>query len=50
VVTWEANKPKPPVIAKGHKPTKTQKAAEAKVKAYPPKPAVPSFCPAQGAG
>ena len=50
VTTWEADKPKAPVIKKGQKPTKTQKAAEAKVKAYPPKPAIPSFCPAQGSG
>jgi serine/threonine protein phosphatase PrpC len=55
VTKWEANKPKPPVPAvKGHKLSKQQikanKLAEAKVKAYPPKPAVPSFCPAQGAG
>jgi serine/threonine protein phosphatase PrpC len=50
VANWEAKKPKPPVIAKGHKPTKQQKAAEARVKAYPPQPVVPAFCPAQGAG
>jgi serine/threonine protein phosphatase PrpC len=55
VTKWEAGKPKPPPPAvKGHKLTKQQikanKLAEAKVKAYPPKPAVPSFCPAQGAG
>jgi serine/threonine protein phosphatase PrpC len=50
VQTWLANKPKPPVIAKGHKPTTKQKQQEAKVKAYPPKPRVPGFCPAQGAG
>jgi PPM family protein phosphatase len=50
VVTWEANKPTPPVIKKGKKPTKAQKAQEAKVKAYPPKPPVPSFCPAQDTG
>jgi serine/threonine protein phosphatase PrpC len=55
VTKWEANKPKPPPpVAKGHKLTKQEikknKLAEAKVKAYPPKPAVPSSCPAQGAG
>jgi PPM family protein phosphatase len=47
---WLASKPKPPVVAKGHKPTKQQKQQEAKVKAYPPKPKVPAFCPSQGAG
>ena len=51
LASWEANKPpKAPVIPKGHKPTPAQKAAQAKAKAYPPQPAVPSYCPAQGTG
>ncbi|HEU5418651.1 MAG TPA: PP2C family serine/threonine-protein phosphatase [Streptosporangiaceae bacterium] len=50
VQNWLANKPKPPVIAKGKKPTRQQRQQEAKVKAYPPKPKVPASCPAQGAG
>jgi protein phosphatase len=50
VAKWTANKPKPPVIAKNHKPDKQQKAAEAKVKNYPAKPTVPAYCAAQGAG
>jgi PPM family protein phosphatase len=50
VTTWTANKPVPPVIAKGKKPTAAQQKAITAVKKYPPKPAVPSFCPAQGAG
>ncbi|HEY1639314.1 MAG TPA: protein phosphatase 2C domain-containing protein [Streptosporangiaceae bacterium] len=50
VQKWLAGKPKPPVIAKGHKPTKQQRQQEAKVKAYPPKPKVPASCPSQGAG
>jgi hypothetical protein len=51
VTTWTANKPPPPpVIKKGHKPTAAQTKAIKAAKNYPPKPAVPSFCPAQGAG
>jgi PPM family protein phosphatase len=50
VAKWQASKPKPPVIKKGHKPTKAQKKAEAAVAAYPAKPAVPAYCPGQGAG
>jgi PPM family protein phosphatase len=50
VTTWTTNKPVPPVIAKGKKPTAAQQKAITKAKDYPPKPSVPSFCPAQGAG
>ena len=51
VTTWTAHKPPaPPVIPKGHKPTAAQTRAINAAKSYPPKPAVPSFCPAQGAG
>jgi protein phosphatase len=51
VATWTAGKPPaPPVIKKGHKPTAAQTKAINAAKNYPPKPAVPSFCPAQGAG
>jgi protein phosphatase len=50
VTKWEADKPKPPVIKKGHTATKAQKQQQAKVKNYPPKPSVPTFCPAQGTG
>jgi PPM family protein phosphatase len=50
VAKWQANKPKPPVIKKGHKPTKAQKKQEAAVAAYPSEPSVPAYCPAQGAG
>jgi PPM family protein phosphatase len=50
VTTWTANKPVAPVIAKGKKPTAAQTKAINKAKQYPPKPAVPAFCPAQGAG
>ncbi|HMH94758.1 MAG TPA: protein phosphatase 2C domain-containing protein [Streptosporangiaceae bacterium] len=51
VATWTAHKPPPPpVIARGHKPTPAQTKAINAAKNYPPKPAVPSFCPAQGVG
>jgi serine/threonine protein phosphatase PrpC len=51
VATWTAGKPPaPPVIKKGHKPTPAQTKAINAAKNYPPKPGVPSFCPAQGAG
>jgi hypothetical protein len=51
VTTWTANKPPPPpVIAKGHKPTPAQTKAINAAKNYRAKPAVPAFCPAQGAG
>ena len=50
VASWTAHKPTPPVIAKGHKPTAAQAKAISAAKNYPPKPAVPSFCPAQGVG
>jgi serine/threonine protein phosphatase PrpC len=51
LASWEANKPPAaPVVPKGHKPTPAEKAAQARVKAYPPPPAVPSYCPAQGTG
>jgi PPM family protein phosphatase len=51
VTTWTVHKPPPPpVIARGHKPTPAQTKAINAAKNYPPKPAVPSFCPAQGAG
>jgi PPM family protein phosphatase len=51
VTTWTTNKPPPPpVIKKGHKPTAAQTKAINAAKNYPPEPAVPSFCPAQGAG
>ena len=48
--TTPANKPKAPVIPKHHKPTKKEKQALAKVKAYPPKPAVPAYCTSTGTG
>lgn len=47
---WTANKPKAPVIAKGHKPTRRQRQELAKVKAYPPKPTAPAYCATQGSG
>ncbi|HEY1618182.1 MAG TPA: PP2C family serine/threonine-protein phosphatase [Streptosporangiaceae bacterium] len=47
---WTANKPKAPVIAKRHKPTRKQKQELAKVKAYPPKPTAPAYCTTQGSG
>jgi protein phosphatase len=51
VTSWTVHKPPPPpVIAKGHKPTPAQTRAINAAKNYPAKPAVPSFCPAQGAG
>jgi PPM family protein phosphatase len=50
VAKWQAGKPKPPVIKKGHKPTKAQKKAAAAVAKYPAKPSVPAYCPSQGAG
>jgi protein phosphatase len=51
VTSWTVHKPPPPpVIAKGHKPTPAQTRAINASKNYPAKPAVPSFCPAQGAG
>jgi PPM family protein phosphatase len=51
VAKWQANKPKPPpIVKKGHKPTKAEKKEAAAVANYPPKPSVPSYCPAQGAG
>jgi serine/threonine protein phosphatase PrpC len=50
VTTWTAHKPVTPVIKKGKKPTAAQQKAITAAKNYPPKPAVPSFCPAQGAG
>jgi serine/threonine protein phosphatase PrpC len=51
VTSWTVHKPPPPpVIAKGHKPTAAQTRAINASKNYPAKPAVPSFCPAQGAG
>jgi PPM family protein phosphatase len=54
VQKWEANKPKPPVIKKHQRLTRQEKAAnakaEAKVKAYPPKPAVPTYCATLAAG
>jgi serine/threonine protein phosphatase PrpC len=51
VTSWTVHKPPaPPVIAKGHKPTPAQTRAINAAKNYPAKPAVPSFCPGQGAG
>ena len=51
VQSWTVHKPPPPpVIARGHKPTPAQTKAINASKNYPPKPAVPSFCPAQGVG
>jgi PPM family protein phosphatase len=51
VATWTTHKPPPaPVIARGHKPTPAQTKAINAAKNYPPKPPVPSFCPAQGVG
>jgi PPM family protein phosphatase len=51
VTSWTVHKPPPPpVIAKGHKPTPAQTRAINASKNYPAEPAVPSFCPAQGAG
>jgi serine/threonine protein phosphatase PrpC len=50
VTTWQARKPKPPVIKKGHKPTAEQKKEAAAVAAYPARPLIPAYCPGQGAG
>ena len=51
VQSWTVHKPpSPPVIARGHKPTPAQTKAINASKNYPPKPPVPSFCPAQGVG
>jgi protein phosphatase len=50
VAKWQAGKPKPPVIKKGRKPTRAQRKAAAAVAAYPAKPPVPAYCPAQGTG
>ncbi|MGH3273817.1 MAG: PP2C family protein-serine/threonine phosphatase, partial [Streptosporangiaceae bacterium] len=51
VTQWTADKPPPPpVIPKGHKPTAAQAKAINAARNYPPKPAVPAYCPAQGAG